>query len=124
MPRNTGLDRSPEEHAQLLAVLRRARDGSLLALHLVLLGAVRRHPTESAAALFCSRSSVYRPVRAYRAGTLGLACDAPGRLTSASAHHGADALSATVAVGMASCRAASLRLVPHTLEWCHAGSDV
>ena len=31
--------------------------------------------------LFCSRSSVYRVVRAYRAGTLGLEHDAQGRLT-------------------------------------------
>ena len=40
-----------------------------------------RHPTESAAVLFCSRSRVYRTVRAYRAGTLGLEPDAAGRLS-------------------------------------------
>jgi transposase len=40
-----------------------------------------RNPTEIAAVLFCSRSSVYRTVRAYRAGTLGLASDAQGQLT-------------------------------------------
>jgi putative transposase len=40
-----------------------------------------RNPTEIAAVLFCSRSSVYRTVRAYRAGTLGLESDARGRLT-------------------------------------------
>jgi transposase len=34
-----------------------------------------------AAVLCCSRSSVYRVVRAYRAGTLGLEHDAQGRLT-------------------------------------------
>jgi hypothetical protein len=40
-----------------------------------------RNPTEIAAVLFCSRSSVYRTVRAYRAGTLGLESEAQGRLT-------------------------------------------
>jgi transposase len=42
----------------------------LLALHLLLLCAAGRTPSEIAAVLFCSRSSVYRVVRAYRAGTL------------------------------------------------------
>jgi putative transposase len=40
-----------------------------------------RNPTEMAAVLFCSRSSVYRTVRAYRTGTLGLESEARGRLT-------------------------------------------
>src|ERR1041385_6782393 len=54
----------------MLAELRRARYGSLLALHLLLLCTTGRTPSEVAAVLFCSRSSVYRIVRAYRAGTL------------------------------------------------------
>jgi transposase len=53
--------------------LRRARYGHLLALHLLLLCAAGRTPSEVAGVLFCSRSSVYRIVRAYRAGTL--TCD-------------------------------------------------
>jgi transposase len=52
------------------AELRRARYGYLLALPLLLLCAAGRTPSEVAAVLFCSRSSVYRIVRAYRAGTL------------------------------------------------------
>jgi transposase len=52
------------------AELRRARYGDLLALHLLLLCAAGRTPSEVASVLFCSRSSVYRIVRAYRAGTL------------------------------------------------------
>jgi transposase len=56
----------------MLAQLRAARYGHLLALHIVLLCAAGRTPTEIAAALFCSRSSVYRTVRAYRRGTLDL----------------------------------------------------
>jgi len=42
----------------MLAELRRARYGYLLALHLLLLGAAGRTPSEIAAVLFCSRSSV------------------------------------------------------------------
>jgi transposase len=54
------------------AELRRARYGYLLALHLLLLCAAGRTPSEVASVLFCSRSSVYRIVRAYRAGMLSL----------------------------------------------------
>jgi transposase len=46
---------------------------------MVLLCAVGRNPTAIAAALFRSRSSVYRAVRAYRTGTLGLEHDTHGR---------------------------------------------
>jgi len=59
----------------MVAELRRARYGYLLALHLLLLCAAGRTPSEIAAVLFCSRSSVYRSVKAYRAGTLRF--DAP-----------------------------------------------
>lgn len=44
----------------MLAELRRARYGYLLALHLLLLCTAGRTPSEIAAVLFCSRSSVYR----------------------------------------------------------------
>ena len=42
------------------AVLRRTRYGYLLAFHILLLCVAGRNPTEIAAFLFCSRSSVYR----------------------------------------------------------------
>jgi putative transposase len=80
MPKSTLVEMPPEEHLQILATLRRTRYGSLLALHILLLCAAGRTPTAIAAVLFCSRSSVYRTVRAYRAGTLGLEHDALGRL--------------------------------------------
>jgi transposase len=64
----------------MLAVLRRARYGYLLALHILLWCAAGRTPTETAAVLFCSRSSVYRTVRAYREGTLGWEYAIQGRL--------------------------------------------
>ena len=70
MPRTTIVDISPPERARMLAELRRARYGYLLALHLLLLCAAGRTPSEIAGVLFCSRSSVYRVVKAYRAGTL------------------------------------------------------
>ena len=69
MPKTTLLDIPPAEQDQMLAALRRARYGYLLALHVLLLCAAGRTPTEIAAVLFCSRSSVYRIVRLYRAGS-------------------------------------------------------
>ena len=80
MPKTTCVEISQEEQAQMLAALRRARYGYLLSLHILLLGVVGRNPTEIADVLFCSRSSVYRTVRAYRAGSLGLKPDEDGGL--------------------------------------------
>jgi hypothetical protein len=80
MPHCPLLDIAREEQAQMLAARRRARYASLLALHSVLLCAAGRTPTEIAAVLCCSRSSVYRTGRAYGAGTLGSEHDAQGRL--------------------------------------------
>lgn len=70
MPKTTIVDIPVAEQARMVAELRRARYGYLLALHLLLLCAAGRTPSEIAAVLFCSRSSVYRIVKAYRAGTL------------------------------------------------------
>ena len=80
MPGTTLLDMPQPEQAQMLAALRRARYGYLLALHVLLLCVAGRHPTEIAACLFCSRSSVYRIVRLYRAGKLGLTMDSDDQL--------------------------------------------
>jgi hypothetical protein len=55
----------------MLSQLRQARYGYLLALHVLLLCAAGRTPTEIAAFLFCPRSSVYRIVSAYRNHSLG-----------------------------------------------------
>jgi transposase len=83
MPKSTVVDIPLEEQAEMLAALRRARYGYLLTLHILLLCAMGRNPTEIAAVLLCSRSSVYRTVRAYREGTLGLEYNAHGRLAPA-----------------------------------------
>jgi putative transposase len=54
----------------MLAELRRARHGHLLAFHVLLLCTAGRTPTEIATCLFCSRSSVYRIVTAYQTHAL------------------------------------------------------
>jgi transposase len=80
MPRSTIVDLSQEDQGQMVAALRRARYGYLLALHIVLLCAAGRRPTEIAAVRFRSRSSVYRTTRAYQEGTPGLEHDDQGQL--------------------------------------------
>jgi transposase len=83
MPATTLLEIPLEEQAQMRAVLRRMRYGYLLAFHILLLCATGRTPSEIAAFLFCSRSSVYRIVRAYRTGSLGIRVDPDGHLSIA-----------------------------------------
>src|SRR5215203_4907550 len=68
MPKTTIIDIAPAEQAHILAEVRRARQGDVLAWHILLLCAAQRTPTEIAAVLFCSRSTGYRVVAAYRAG--------------------------------------------------------
>jgi transposase len=68
VPKATIIDIPPAEQAQMLTELRRARYGYLLAVQILLLCAAQRTPTEIAAVLFCSRTTVYRVVAAYRAG--------------------------------------------------------
>ena len=76
----------------MLAALRRARYGYLLALHSLLLCAAGRNPTDIAAVLFCSRSSVYRAVHAYRVGALGVGARRPRVAHRAGAYHHRPAL--------------------------------
>jgi hypothetical protein len=83
VPSTTLLEIPPAEQVQIRAILRRTRYGYLLAFHILLLCAAGRTPTEIAAFLFCSRSSVYRIVRAYRAGSLGVRIDPDGQLSIA-----------------------------------------
>jgi transposase len=68
VPRPTIVEIPLAEQAQMLAEVRRARYGYLWAFHILLLCAAQRTPTEITAVLFCSRSSVYRVVQAYRVG--------------------------------------------------------
>jgi hypothetical protein len=64
VPRTTIVEIPPTEQAHILAEIRHARYGSLVALPILLLCAAQRPPTEIAAVLFCSRSTVYRVVQA------------------------------------------------------------
>lgn len=73
MPNPTIVEIPEAEQGRMRSELRRARYGYLLALHVLLLCAAGRTPSEVARVLLCSRSSVYRIVRAYQAGTLS--CD-------------------------------------------------
>jgi transposase len=82
MPSTTILEIPQEEQDRMVGALRRARYGYLLALHVLLLSAAGPHPTEIAAFLFCSCSSVYRIVHLYRAGMLGLMVDSNGQLAA------------------------------------------
>ena len=79
MPSTTILEIPPAEQVQMRAILRRTRYGYLLAFHVLLLCAAGRTPTEIAAYLFCSRSSVYRIVRADRTGSLGVRIEPDGQ---------------------------------------------
>ena len=72
MPGQTILEIPLAEQEQMLAQLRAARYGHLLALHILLLCAAGWTPTEIAGACFCSRSSVYRLAADYQAGNLDL----------------------------------------------------
>ena len=72
MPGSTILDIPRAEQDAYLAAIRRSRYGYLLALHVLLLCARGKSPTQISEFLLCSRSSVYRIVTAYRQGTLGL----------------------------------------------------
>src|SRR5262245_47814180 len=83
VPSTTLLELPPAEQVQIRALLRRARYGSLLAFPILLLCAAGRTPTEMATCLFCSRSSVYRMGRAYRAGRLGICLAPDGQLSIA-----------------------------------------
>ena len=74
---STILDIPSQEQEWMLAEVRHARRGGLLALHVLLLCAAGRTPTEIAAFLFCSRTRVYRSVDAYHAPLCAARCDQP-----------------------------------------------
>jgi transposase len=111
MPQTTIVEIAPAEQAQLKAELRRARYGHLLTLHILLLCATGRTPTEIAAFLFCSRSSVYRIVRAYQAGSLVWEEDAAGQLTAPTRTH-------TLSRSLQRSLLAILKVPPRACGWC------
>ena len=92
------------------AELRRARYGYLLAVHRLLLCAAGRTPSEVASVLFCSRSSGYRIVRAYRAGTLSFD-DGSARATQQSRQR-------VLTLSLKRSVLALLKTAPRALGWC------
>ncbi len=111
MPQATIVEIAPAEQARMQAALRRARYGHLLALHVLLLCARGRTPTEIATFLFCSRSSVYRIVRAYQAGRLAWAEDEAGELLPAEWTH-------TLSRSLQRSLEALLKVSPRACGWC------
>jgi len=95
----------------MLQELRRARFGELLALHILLLCAGGRTPTEIAAFLFCSRSSVYRAVAAYRRGAFPL----PG---TGSAETASPSLLNRYIPSLQRSLLAILKCAPAAFGWC------
>src|SRR4051812_19801365 len=116
VPTRIVIEIAPEEQARLLAKLRRARRNQWLTLHIVLLLALHRSPSEIAAFLLCARSTVYRAARDWQArrsrqnGRTGRA------LATVSPFFGPGQAS-----GTAEENAFRLWLVPYTLELCRAG---
>lgn len=106
MPGSTILDIPQSEQDWMLAEVRRARHGYLLALHVLLLCAAGRRPTEIATFLFCSRSSVYRIVRAYHAQRLEELCATP------------PTKAAWVSPSLRRSVVAMLRKLPSAYGWC------
>src|SRR3954449_5702673 len=74
---STILEIPRQEQDWMLAELRHARRGCILTLHVLLLCAAGRTPTEIATFLFCSRTSVYRIVNAYHPQWRDARCDQP-----------------------------------------------
>jgi transposase len=99
------------QQEQMLSQLRRSRYGYLLALHVLLLCAAGRTPTEIAAFLFCSRSSVYRIVSAYRSHSLGFDFADDGSLQP-------PVRTTTLSPSVKRSLLALLRAAPQTYGWC------
>ena len=77
MPSSLVVTLTARQQALLLAQLRQARYGHLLSLHILLLLHHGYSPTQIAACLFCSRSSVYRSVAAWHSNSLKLTVSKP-----------------------------------------------
>ncbi|MGA9768575.1 MAG: IS630 family transposase [Blastocatellia bacterium] len=95
----------------MLSQLRRSRYGYLLALHVLLLCAAGRTPTEIAFFLFCSRSSIYRIVTAYRCQSLGFVFTEDGRLQPS-------VRTSCLSPSLRRSLLALLKVAPHAFGWC------
>jgi transposase len=68
VPTQIVIEIAPKEQARFRAELRRARRGRWLALHILLLLALHRSPSEMATFLLCARSTVYAVARDWQQG--------------------------------------------------------
>jgi transposase len=68
VPTQIVIEMAPQEQAHFRAELRRVRRGRWLALHILLLLTLHRSPSEIAAFLLCSRSTVYTVARDWQRG--------------------------------------------------------
>ncbi|MBV9227313.1 MAG: IS630 family transposase [Acidobacteriaceae bacterium] len=68
MPTQIVIEIAPEEQARFRAELRHVRRGRWLALHILLLLALHRSPSEIAVVLLCARSTVYAVARDWQRG--------------------------------------------------------
>ncbi len=115
MPGKTILEIPLDEQEQMLTELRAARYGHLLALHILLLCARGRTPSEIASFLFCSRSSVYRTIAAYHSGQLAAG--------NATADEGAEARGAKKYLpSLQRSLQSILKCAPATFGWCRTRS--
>jgi len=114
VPRTTIVDIPAAEQARLVAEVRRARYGYLLALHILLLCAAQRSPTEIAAVLFCSRSTVYRVVRGYQTGQWEKLVEGEEAGEKSSATRRAKLVSPSLRRAVL----AIVKAVPRTCGWC------
>jgi transposase len=113
VPRTTIGEIPPAEQAHMLAAIRHARYGYLLAFHILLLCAAQRSPTEIAAVLWCSRSTVYRVVKAYRAGQVaGLAAE------EEASHERGPRRRTVLSPALKRSMLAILQAVPRGCGWC------
>jgi transposase len=106
VPNSTIIDIPTDEQEQMLAQLRRARYGYFLALHILLLCAAGYSPSQIARVLFCSRSSVYRVCKDYRAGNLDFFAET------------APPLSRSLTPSLRRSLLALLTKAPATFGWC------
>jgi transposase len=79
MANRTVVELDETTQASMLKELRRSRYGYLLTLHVLLLCARGKTPTQIADFLLCSRTSVYRIVERYKEDSLGFDLEAPTR---------------------------------------------
>ena len=120
MPAKTILEIPIAEQERMLGELRQARFGYLLGLHVLLLCATGRTPSEIASLLFCSRKgrvSHRRGLSQREAGRPLVRCRR-GRRAAAVAEL------ATIFARAGEAHASGLRLVPHAVELRHARAAI